>query len=554
MCLTPPQSNVFTFLQQNKFFVARTDPSDFTHVSQDGMGGGKISIPASYMDEFMIHMANDLDTGVPLYLSEKLSPLFRFFLDMDLNKSLTSLEGSLLDQLVSICTAVITTFYPGIDNITKSVVMTREESANCHIVFPFLMVDSLRAKFLCMAIRRALRERLGENQPWYNKGSLEDTVDALPYENMLRMMGNSKSARCKCLSPEADCETCAGARHVHIGLEYSVTHAYVAALPSDTLLEEVTASTHETLKWTSLRQDNVLEPTSGFCAKKMAQEMKLLLKTGDFNNERQDSRNARRDMAKKHKKKLAKECEWTDLPKAGNEKIWGVLHMIIDESDSLYQGTRIESVSMNYPRHATMYIVRTNRTKCLNLDTPSREHNSETTSFKIAMHNKKVTPKCGCKCQTTENRKNGSRCMDYEAPGTAVAVHHLFELFPHNCKLPTISASTHRQILAAGQYYRSTGPQTEIASEIKVGDVVFPCRKRKAYHAVSTKTTKQRISLQENQELEKARLKLVMLNKALSQLRSIKNNHELRRHRPSKLLHEVQPGTAIPQAASEESY
>ena len=572
MTLTSLTSRMFRFLKDNDFFVkSKHEPR--THVSQDGVSGGKVNVSPARMDEFLACIALDIDNGDHIYLNEQLTPTFRFFLDMDLNKNMTDIGDELLDRIISVVYATMQRLYPEADH--DIAVLTREGSANCHIVFTRLLVIEPIAVFLCQAIHRAFKEEFDETEPWYNKNNLSDTLDSKPYGNTLRMVGSSKCKRCNTCSRVAGdiCMDCGGRGYQHLGMEYQVSHAYVAGQRSQALLSEITLTTFTMLKSVTLRCDADQEPTPGPDPEEQKAELQALMAAGYYRDESVEINGMLQTKQKKQKRsveggggggvadkaagakrrkktKEQREVVWTDVPKNTNEQIWAALHAAIAQSHSLYLGTRINSVAMNHPSQPTMYSVRTNSTKCLNLATTSQSHNSETTSFHLFAASRKIVPACGCKCTTTENRRNGV-CSQWRPPMTPLAESIAKQLFPLSTFFPTVSHALNDRINSDGQYY-ATLDRTRVthAASIESDGVVFTARRPSSYSFVSNSSNRDDKARETQRKLEQDARKLNTFNDIMTRLRAIINTHELQRHRPSYTLQEVESRTKGKQRAT----
>jgi hypothetical protein len=591
MVLMSADSRVYRFVKDNNFFVkSKHEPR--THVSQDGAMGGKLNVNSARMDEFLACVALDIDNGESLYLNEQLTPVFRFFLDLDMNKTMKEMDAELLDLIIRVVYTTMQRLYPMLTH--NIAVLTRSGSANAHVVFTDLLVDAQIAVFLCKAIHRAFMEEFGETQPWYNKQCLSDTLDSKPYGNTLRMAGSSKCTRCKtCAKAGDNCVDCSGSGHIHIGLEYRVSHAYVAGQRSHALLGDITMSTYTMLKSVTLRCD-AEEPNADPDREAQKEEILALVEAGYYNEETdeidktlhsrqqqkkkrpaqqhssssssssssntldatigkvgtvgkvgvgagEEAASAGKGGKRKRKNKNEREVVWTDVPKNSHEQIWAALHVAISYSHSMYAGTRITSVAMNYPSRPTMFSVRTDTTKCLNLATDSKAHNSEKTSFHVFANSRKIVAACGCKCDTTENRLNGV-CSKWKPPFTPLSESIAKQLFPHNSALPTISRAMNDQINATGQYYASMErARVTRAESIERDGVVFKARKPSMYSFVSKSCVQEDKARDKQKKLEEDTRKLKSFNAIMQRLRAIINTHEVQRHRPAYTLEEVEP-------------
>lgn len=578
MVLTPPSSSTSQFLHTNKCFVKKGEPR--THISQDAMGfGGKICVEDDMMEELLACIAMDLSTGSPLYLHEVLTEVFRFFVDLDLCKKLTEIDDDVLFEIGTLMSETMKKCFPSASATTLIfLILTRPGSANCHIVFPNLLVDAPGAKKICRRLFHAFQMKFGPKQPWYNKESLEDTLDTKPYNSTLRMVGSAKCHMCtSCDRKTDDCITCEGNGYIHEeDKEYAVTHAFFDGEFNFELLKNVTVDYETILRYTTLRRNDTATMTPGYMAaesdddEEIEAHKKPANKTGNKNataktfakskkgqKSRDSSHGDPHNQAKKQKKKRkfnnkysAKTGEsaeengkatWLATPKEDNQQLWNTLSILIASVDPLFTNAIIHSVLRNRAQQPSIYVAFTESRGCLNLTTASRQHNSEKTRFRFVMHGRKVVPKCGCKCETVQNRKHG-RCMDYVPVPVRIAEEHVAVLFPHAAKLTAVSSSVNSLIRSTANYYKGQNVSSSSSlSNLKTGPegaMELPLSKRRCVKtSVYIETQTSHVARQEeySQKL-KAMSELQTLNNVLAGLTTIMQSGAVRRHRSSRGL------------------
>lgn len=175
-------SEVKTFLRSNKFLVAskrargqaseRGAQPPLTALLKNGWGGGKASVPDDRYKEFLDAYANDTVRGIPHFVSEQRSPVFRMHLDIDLvvpqAANVKAVTG--LVQSIQRATAL---FYRSLDSVAVNsllavIVLAAQEKVmpngrgikqGLHLVMPNLRVNwqmalDMRETYLAV-LRRA---------------------------------------------------------------------------------------------------------------------------------------------------------------------------------------------------------------------------------------------------------------------------------------------------------------------------------------------------------------------------------------------------------------
>jgi hypothetical protein len=174
------------FLRRNDFLVkkrgrgARAEAAPkATAYLVDGWGGGVASVPDEYYAAFLDAYADDVDNGVPNYVSEQRSRAFRMHLDIDLAVPRTADRAAVL-ALVRLVQRVTALYYPASRashrSLLAAIVLAAQEKPvdggmaikqGIHVVMPNLVVDSLRALDMREAYLLALKRVYGDDaRPW----------------------------------------------------------------------------------------------------------------------------------------------------------------------------------------------------------------------------------------------------------------------------------------------------------------------------------------------------------------------------------------------------
>ena len=204
-----PRSELVAFLARGGYFVRGArggDKPQLTHTLMDGERGGCVSVPSEATKEFFAAYGKDLASGVPLFVVERRSDVFKMHLDVDF-KSMASDEDvrRLLDVA---CSAVRACF------------ADRPEEARClccaaqrtpprfggnrpaaprqtpglHLHFPAAVVDEAFA----LRVRAAVVDACERELPWPGV-TWSSAVDAavLRSGGGLRLNGSDKCRPCE---------------------------------------------------------------------------------------------------------------------------------------------------------------------------------------------------------------------------------------------------------------------------------------------------------------------------------------------------------------------
>lgn len=221
-------SQVIRFLQRNRYFVkTASETQPLTHTLMDGRSGGRVHVPDSSMDAFFRAYGEDLESGVPLYLVERRSAVFKMHFDVDIKKEL---EDDELLRVVEVVQRTVLEYYPAIDVLKDeravAVLCTSMRdglrvSSSMHLVFPRLYVDDEQAYHIHRGVVEACKHCLGESLGVNFEEALDICVIT---KNGMRMLGSDKCKRCpSCYGkPNARefCDVCQSSGHLRENKRY----------------------------------------------------------------------------------------------------------------------------------------------------------------------------------------------------------------------------------------------------------------------------------------------------------------------------------------------
>lgn len=220
-----------------------TEAAEATHYS---LAGGKFKF--SEGEQFLKLYANELRLNHAMFMIEKRTPVFRMHFDIDMVQRTEPTEQDVV-QLVSLCTEVFKTFYPGVTQkqATKMhlfhCIVLRAPSCpkrgwaaadeveapmvtktGFHFIWPWLLVtqeQALRMRESCVASANNL---LGAREKPSNPYA--DVIDeTVLLQNGLRMLGSDKCepcGECKNRKQERDTCCCAGWGYVQAFRPYDL--------------------------------------------------------------------------------------------------------------------------------------------------------------------------------------------------------------------------------------------------------------------------------------------------------------------------------------------
>ena len=243
-----------------------------THVQMDGGTssrlwgiGGTLCVPPHQEDNFLYEYSRDVSRGVPHFVVERPTKVFRLFFDADLDLKVTGVEEwrtkwcALFSSRVC---ASLRTMY-GDEASSRCVVclvspnggegLTRKDG-NVHLHFPNIAVDEAGAlqtrQRLLLDLARDLRplEKEGEGGEGglaafflqNVKNKLEDIIDRSVYKSGLRLLGSHKAGGCRACKGRdrgrgsgRKCRVCNGHFRCNFGRPYVPVHVLVAGEPSE---------------------------------------------------------------------------------------------------------------------------------------------------------------------------------------------------------------------------------------------------------------------------------------------------------------------------------
>ena len=207
--------------------------------------GGRFSIADEFDTEFLRVYAEDIERGVPHFVNELRSPVFKLFYDIDLIT-----ESELTDDdcvhIASIVQACVKEFYPRTGELPVCVIcrapckVTEKGVKNgVHVHFPYLKVVREEAMLMrCLLLDRIERCRVCPLNP----DGWRDAIDEQVYINSgLRLLGSCKLSPCPHCA-KAGCEECIEKGMVMERRPYGVTSVLDGNGEADDALTEMLRS------------------------------------------------------------------------------------------------------------------------------------------------------------------------------------------------------------------------------------------------------------------------------------------------------------------------
>jgi hypothetical protein len=359
----------------NKYFIKTSDTkenkSKATHFLLDG---GLWKIPINEYQTFLQLLSKDLQDGLPYYISENRSDIFRFVCDLDFYDD-SEITLKQIERVVNKIQEVITEYYGphtviicGTNSKKAQIDSVEYTKTGFHLVWPKIWITVEKAKELRLKIITILTNHFGQRDlinTW------EDVVDLAIYEdNGLRMIGCRKMAKCKiCKGKEKECEKCKGTGRVDEGRVYkpiivldSSNEEYFKSIQNDyyVMLLETSIYNYSGFEETKCIKDlpiTVVETKSR--PKKMVDDTKTKI-------ENFIRKNFKQNYSKVNIKKVTKADDFN-------------------------------------------YFIETDDNFCMNVN---RNHTSSGIYFQIKRSG--ISQRCFCKKQTTEGRINGI-CKEYSS-------------------------------------------------------------------------------------------------------------------------------------------
>lgn len=221
------------WFKDHGFFVKmRGNERDKRLVTHLLLDGGKIHIPETSEEEFLVQYAKAVEFGNALYVVETKTPIYKFMMDLDFAASVAVSEEE-IDKVVKIVHETVAVHFPALTDSQRRVVVCRTDNkaiskqlppdperdkgkpapsvnlikTGIHLIWPEIFVHSEMALALRGAVIYRLTEKLGQRDginPW------SDVVDRCVYVgNGLRMVGSRKMSICtKCRNNPKKREAC----------------------------------------------------------------------------------------------------------------------------------------------------------------------------------------------------------------------------------------------------------------------------------------------------------------------------------------------------------
>ncbi len=448
-------SAVYTMLYGSRCFAKHASWQgvkpyvDWTHNLMHGeYGGGFVLDSTVEMERKFLHAyAIDMRYGSTHYIIERKTPFFKFHADFDIKRHVPLDDSSILMYMKQFYECV-RKFYPSTTALSRfdMVVCTSITTgkSGIHVIFPNLIVNQnqaidIRNYFVSFMIATH-GDMVGLSNSW------EDIVDISVYEaNGLRMVGSHKAINCdKCQgqkpkkrahssSPRRNmCMTCGGRGKLDSGKTYKPWFYIREGAPHTAWTSAVRSGVWCTISEGSLRRavielcsircPSVNETSSDFCIADEDMEKWTKTRGKTTANMRSSSPN---DRIFKQIQTDQGTYRMTAEDAKGMDK-WRN-KQFIPQQHEIYQSTQSFISSKNFHKEWRNLIIHnmfTNASKtfyvinvrgegqrwCLNNRKGS--HKSNNIYFYIDRKTSKLTQRCYCSCQTTENRKRG-KCEDF---------------------------------------------------------------------------------------------------------------------------------------------
>lgn len=202
-------SSLISYLCHGRYLIKgkKTDEV-LTHLLMDGAKGGKVVVPHEAMLGFFEAYGRDIEAGVPLYVVENRTPVFKLCFDVDF-KILHA--PSVVGSFAKIVGDVVAKYFQGSSLEASFIVcaVTDEKgdrkAPGLHLIFPFARVTSEMAQWIRAGVVHALHRDMDHvNEQW---GTVIDI--AVITSCGLRMVGSDKCRECKgCKNNESDRQCC----------------------------------------------------------------------------------------------------------------------------------------------------------------------------------------------------------------------------------------------------------------------------------------------------------------------------------------------------------
>ena len=447
-------SAVYTLLCGSRFFAKHQNWQgvkpfvDWTHNLMNGEYGGGFALDQTPEMEkkFLHNYAIDIRNGLTHYIIERKTTFFKFHADFDI-KCCSPIDDENILMYMKEFYECVCKFYPATTSVTRfdMVVCTSISTgkSGLHVIFPNLIVNrnqaiDIRNYFVSYMIATH-GDMVGLMNSW------EDIVDISVYEaNGLRMVGSNKVINCeKCQGekpkkrglegPRHDmCQCCNGRGKLDSGKSYKPWFYVHGGIEHRRWTQAVRAGVWVTIgegpnrraviELCSIRCAGINESSSDFSISDEGMEKWTQGRGKTTLNMRSSSPGER--VFKQIQtdqgifRMTAEDAKGMD--KWRNKKFISQQHEIYQHMQSFISSKNFYEKWRNLVIHnmftnsnQTFYVINVRgegQRFCLNNRKGS--HKSNNIYFYIDRKTSRMTQRCYCSCQTTENRKNG-KCEDF---------------------------------------------------------------------------------------------------------------------------------------------
>lgn len=477
-----------------KWMITKTlnTTNEMTHLMLDG---GKLSIPPDEEELFIKKLAADNIKKVKNYIVELRTPIYKFLVDIDVFEE-SPKPYKEIREWIRIVLSVMREFYINYEKTTFSLCKTKVDllttvvcttepkmgaqkygktysKVGVHIIFPWLRVNTdialkLRSAFI-QYFYNNVKDRLEGQNEW------EDVFDHTVYtQNGLRMVGCAKIDRCSVCKPPFKfvkgkplvCPNgeCNGVGKVDVGRVYKITDVLSGSGKERLdVLDELQHDEILAMKITSIRMLTETDPEPIVLPDWYDEKVLEKAKSKGVDNRTRSVTVPRTTITSLDKQQLELD---TGYDTGDDTEI--LQRARINSSDSrretieawfrdeeyiewflipdVYRNAIIEDVLLIIPSGSPRYyVIRTNSRYCQNIE---REHTSNGIYFVLNLTG--LYQKCYCRCNTTEGRLSGLRCMDYHSKGVRVPDRLKEVLFPYTDELKVSSQMFFKE--GAGQF------------------------------------------------------------------------------------------------------
>jgi len=392
--------------------------------------GGNLHIKKEDMDEFFKEYAVDLLSGKKNYITELRTPIFKYFMDLDIFDN-EFYSDKKLKKIVLKIQSALSFFFERHNFVSdvyvcttppKNVKKNEEEyiKTGVHLIWPFVHVTQEIALFLRQFVIQYMEKKLG-TRPEHN--SWEDVIDETVYnQNGLRMVGSYKATICKiCKNNELNkhgCNICFGiGRNIGLNtydLEYIIS---TNKTERKKLLKTLKKKQTETIQCLSIRtyklksNINVEEPYPSWFDITLASKKDKKV-VGEMLRKARYQKNAN------GKKTIS----------VDDEHIMKLIETLIQSTFGTmkcYNNIGIKTVRKSDTTKKECYWVSTDSNFCQNVD---REHSSAEIYFEIDYDT--IVQRCYSSKKATHDRSEGL-CKDFRSKKSfVVPLKMKKELFP----------------------------------------------------------------------------------------------------------------------------